>query len=110
MDELLLYNGTIHTIDPRLPSAQAVLATDGIITFGNPQDDTRSSHVVGVAGYEELYLMKIPIELYEEMMKEVTRISKKRDGDVEPATMEKLDRMGGKPFKSSESDRSHKWR
>ena len=33
MSELLLYNGTIHTIDPDQPSAQAVLIRDDRISF-----------------------------------------------------------------------------
>jgi hypothetical protein len=73
-----------------------VIANDAELkTFGRTASGTP---VVGLAGIEELVLMKIPVELYEAMLKRDGDESIRRDEGIIPAAADKMRKMGGQPF------------
>jgi hypothetical protein len=68
---------------------------DGAQSFA--YDKTRGFHVVGKPPHEEMYLMKIPVEKYNELMKVSEDRSRRNNGAAEEAFMEEAEKLGGKP-------------
>jgi hypothetical protein len=79
-----------------------VTSSDGVKGFLSP--DARGNIFVGVAGYPEMYLMKIPVEIYEKRLKEVENRSQAFNKAVDEQTIETLGKLGGKPFEAHERD------
>jgi hypothetical protein len=62
--------------------------------------DPAGHYIVGVAGAEELVLLKIPRETYEAMQKANRDESKRRNQIMDEETKENIRKLGGKPIPS----------